>query len=369
MATQILALIMKELLVLLKPPQGLLAVIAIPLFQLFVFGYAATFDVDRVPIAIMNEDQGHQGRELEVRFAGSPVFEVAAKPARETDIRTLIDLGEVTLVLRIDQRFSADLESGRAGAVQVIVDGRLLNTALVAQSYATSVIAEFNRDHIAINGLPKPTALTVTRAWFNPNLLSHWYVIPGLLGKLLLIVTLASTTLSVADERDLGTLERLLTTPVAPWQILIGKVAPALAVGFAQGSIMAATAIWWFDVPFRGSVLLLGVSLATMLLAAIGIGLMISSVARTRAQGVMGMILFLVPAIMLSGFATPIAAMPEWVQALTLVDPIRYFVVIARGLFLRGSGWDFVWPQLWPLILIAATTLGISHWKIRRRLD
>ncbi|TSD84038.1 ABC transporter permease [Mycobacterium sp. KBS0706] len=369
MVAQILALVMKELLVLLKPPQGLLAVIVIPVFQLLVFGYAATFDVDRVPIAIMNEDQGLQGRELEARFTGSPVFEVAALPAREAEVRALIELGEVILVLRIDQRFSADLKAGNAGAVQIIVDGRLLNTALVAQSYATSVIAEFNQDYIATNGLPRPTALTVARAWFNPNLLSHWYVIPGLLAKLLLIATLASTALAVAQERDFGTLERLLTAPVAPWQILIGKVVPALVIGFVQGGVMAAMAILWFDVPFRGSALLLGVSLATMLLAAIGIGLMISSVARTRAQAVAGMILFLVPAVMLSGFATPIASMPAWVQALTLMDPVRYFVVIARGLFLRGSGWDFVWPQLWPLILIAATTLGISHWKIRRRLD
>ena len=369
MLSQVLALIAKELLVLVRARAGVVALIAPPVLQLFIFGYAATFDVNSVPIAIMNEDHGPQGRELAARFAGSPLFDVVALPTRETEIRPLVDRGQVVMVLRIGQRFSADLSGGQPADVQVIIDGRILNTALTAQGYAALVVAGFNRDHIAANGLARPTALSVTRAWFNPNLLSHWYVIPGLVAKILLIVTVTTTALAVTRERELGTLERLLVAPVTPLQILIGKAVPALATGIAQGIMLSALTIFWFGVPFRGAIVLLAVSLAAMLLSAVGVGLMISSLARTQPQAILGTFLFMVPAIMLSGFATPIASMPQWIQTLTLANPIRYFIVIVRGLFLRGNGWDFVWPQFWPMMLIGIATLTVSYLMIRRRLD
>lgn len=369
MLCQILAIVLKEFLVLLKAPRGVAAIIVPPIFQLFIFGYAATFDVTRVPIAIMNEDQGPQGRELAARFTGSPLFDIVALLSQVSEIGLLIDRGDVLMVLHIGQHFSADLAGGSAADVQVIIDGRPLNTALVAQRNAAAVIAQFNQDYIVAAGLPRPTALTVTRAWFNPNLLSHWYVIPGLVAKVLLITTLTTAALSVTRERELGTFERLLATPLTPLQILIGKTVPALAIGFVQGVALSTLAILWFDVPFRGAFLLLAGALAAMLASAIGIGLMISTIARTQPQAIVGTFLFMVPAIMLSGFATPIASMPGWIQVITLVNPIRYFIVITRSLFLRGSGWDFIWPQLWPMMLIGIATLSVSYWLLRRRLD
>lgn len=369
MLGQILALVAKEFLVVIRAPRGIAAVLVPPILQLFIFGYAATFDVDRVSIAIMNEDQGPQGRELAARFSGSARFDVVALLSRASEIGPLVDRGDVVMVLHIGQHFSADLAGGGPADVQVIVDGRPLNTALVAQRNATAVIAGFNQDYIAAAGLPRPTALTVTRAWFNPNLLSHWYIIPGLLAKVLLITTLTTGALSVTRERELGTLERLLASPLAPLQILLGKAVPALAIGLIQGLALSALTILWFGVPFRGAFVLLVASLAAMLVSAIGIGLLISTIARTQPQAIIGMFAFMVPAIMLSGFATPISSMPVWIQGLTMLDPIRYFIVIARSLFLRGSGWHFIWPQLWPMLLIGTATLIVSYWMLRRRLD
>jgi ABC-2 type transport system permease protein len=369
MLGQTLALIEKELLVLLRAPRGLLALIVPPLLQLMIFGYAATFDISRAPIAIMNEDQGLQGRELAARFSGSPLFVVVSRPTREAEMRRLIDRGDVMLAVRIGQRFSAELARGSPADLQVLIDGRPLSTALSVQSYAAAVIARFNLDYLATSGLPRPTALTVTRAWFNPNLLSHWYVIPGLVAKLLLMVTLAGSALAVARERDLGTFERLVAAPLTPLQILAGKVVVAFVVGFAQGLAMSALAALWFGVPFRGAVALLAVALATLMLSAIGLGLLISSLARTQPRAIFGTFAFMVPAIMMSGFAIPISSMPEWMQLLTLANPIRYFIVIMRDVFLRGSGWEVVWPELWPMAVIAFATLAVSYCMLRRRLD
>lgn len=364
-----LALIAKELRVLVRTPAGLVALLLPPLVQLLLFGYAATFDVDRVPMAIMNEDTGPHGRELAARFAGSPVFEVVAAPTEVAELGALLDRGAVVLALRIGQRFSADLGRAVPADVQIVVDGRLLNTALTVQGYATSIVAAFNREQIVANGLPRPAALTVTRAWFNPELLSHWYVIPGLVAKVLMVVTLSAAALAVARERDLGTLERLLTAPLTPLEIVAGKAVPAFAIGFAQGLAMGVVAVAWFGVPFRGDTLLFALALAAMLWATVGVGLMISILARTQAGAILGTFAFVVPAVMLSGFATPIASMPAWIQAMTLVNPLRYAIEALRDLALRGSGWDMVWPQLWPMLAIGAASFLVGHRMLRRRLD
>ena len=360
MAIQLCALLTKEFLLLLRGRRGLLALLLPPVLQLMLFGYAATFDVTAAPIAILNEDLGTGGRELAARFASSPLFRLIALPTTEAELTRLVDEGDAVLALRIGQRFSAELGRGTASDLQIVIDGRPLNTALMVQSYAQSIVAGFNRDHIALNGLPRPLAATVTRAWYNPNLLSHWYVVPGLVAKILLIVTLTSATLAIVAEREQGTLERLVASAVSPLQLLIGKTLPAFLVGFGQGMAMTALTAWWFGVPFRGSLPLLALSLAAMLLAAIGIGLLISAAARSQPQAIVAMFLCMVPAIMLSGFATPIASMPDAIQALTAINPLRWFIAIMRGLFLRGSGWEEVWPLLRPILLTAGLSLGAT---------
>jgi ABC-2 type transport system permease protein len=367
MAIRLWALLTKEFLLLLRGRRGLLALALPPILQLMLFGYAATFDVTEAPIAILNEDLGNAGRELAARFAASPLFRLVALPTTEAALRRLVDEGDVVLALRIGQRFSAELGSGTASDLQIVIDGRPLNTALMVQSYAQSIVGGFNRDHIALNGLPRPLAATVTRAWYNPNLLSHWYVIPGLVAKILLIVTLSSATLAIVGEREPGTLERLRASGVSPLQLLLGKLLPALVVGFAQGMLMAALTGWWFEVPFRGSLPLLAAAMGAMLLAAIGIGLLISTAARSQPQAIVAMFACMVPAILLSGFATPIASMPDPIQTLTAINPLRWFIAIMRGLYLRGSGWDQIWPLLWPILLTAGVSLAASWALLARR--
>jgi ABC-2 type transport system permease protein len=208
----------------------------------------------------------------------------------------------------------------------------------------------------------------VQRAWYNQNLLSRWFVVPGLTAILTLVLTLVTTSLSVARERELGTLDQLLVTPLRPWQILLGKTIPALLIGVLEGAAIGIVGSYWFEVPFVGSIALLGIALFVYLLSAIAVGLMISSLSNTQQQAILGNFLFMVPAISLSGFATPISSMPQWIQWVTITNPMRYFLVIVRGVFLRDIGWSLIWPQLWPMAVIGVISLAISLALFRHRL-
>jgi ABC-2 type transport system permease protein len=365
---QLSAVAVKEFRVLLRDRRTRTSLVLLPLLQLLIFGYAATFEVTRAPIGILDEDHGPQGRELAARFAGSPMFRVAALPTDDRDIRRLIDNAEVVMMLRIGQRFSAELLSGTLPDVQFIVDGRNLTTASTVQGYAASVLAGFSRDYAAANGLALPTALTVARAWFNPNLLSRWFVVPALIAKLMLVAVLTTAALSFARERELGTLERVFLTRLTPIQLLIGKAVAPLVLGTLQAGLMIVVGVFWFAVPLRGSIGLLSLSMAVGLFSILGVGLLISTVARTQQRAVVGTFMFMIPAVMFSGFATPIASMPDWMQVGTLINPLRYLVAVMRELFLRALGWDFVWPQLWPMALIGLISLALAHRLLMRRV-
>jgi len=364
MFTQLIGLLVKEFRLLWSDRRSRLTLIAPPLLQLIVFGYAATFNVDHVPIAILNEDAGPYGRELSARFSGSPTFQVTALPTNQRQIRPLIDNAEVMMALHIGQRFSAELRGGRPPNVQVILDGRRLTTALTVQAYATAIITGFNKDYVVANGFDRPAAATVTRAWFNPGLESHWFILPGLVAKLVLIATL-TIAVSIARERELGSFDRMYALGLSPFQILVAKSAAPVTVGFLQGLAMSALAAFWFGVPFQGNIGLLLLSILIFVIAATGIGIMLSARAKTQRQATLRVFLFLVPAVMLSGFATPISSMPDALQAVTYLDPLRYCNLILRALFLRDVGWDFFWAQLWPLTLIGLVTLTASYMLIR----
>ena len=366
--TQVFALIWKEFLVLLKDPRGRAVLIGPPIIQLLLFGYAATFDVNKVPTAVINEDHGSYGRELIAHFAATPVFDIIAYPKSEAEAADLVRNADALLVLHIGQSFSRDIGSGTPAKLQLVIDGRRSNTALTVQSYANSIVAAFGAEVAAKNGAPAAAAITVQRAWHNENLLSRWFVVPALVGILTLVVTLVTTALSVARERELGTFDQLLVTALVPWQILLGKTIPPLVIGMFEGVFITALGSWWFSVPFTGSFLLLLVALFVYLLSASGVGLMISSLVATQQQAILGVFLFMVPAVILSGFATPILSMPDWIQTITLANPLRYFLVISRGVFLRDIGWDLALPQLLPMLLIGVVTLGASQWLFRHRL-
>lgn len=359
----------KELLAVWRDPRSRAVLIGPPIIQLLVFGYAATYDLQDVPVAFYNEDEGADGRELLSRFAGSAVFHPVAHLAEEAEIAQVLDSREATAVVHVGQTFSRDLRLGSPVSLQLIVDGRNSNTALIAAGYASAIVRDFNIDWLRRSGRALPPASLVVRSWYNPNLHSRWFIVPGIVALLTLVVTLVVTALSVARERELGTFDQLLVTPLRPFHILIGKSLPPLLIGLVEGTGIVMVAVLWFRIPFRGSVALLYVGMTLYLLAVIGVGLMISSLVRTQQQAILGAFFFLVPSVLLSGFATPIANMSAAIQPLTYINPMRYFLVIVRGIFLEGMSADLVTQQLWPLALIAIATLASANWLFRHRMS
>lgn len=367
MFQRILALIVKEFLALLRDPRSRAVTFVPPLIQLVVFGYAASYDLNRVPFALYDRDGGGAARELAADFSGSPSFELVRRVKHDAEVAPLIDNRDVVMVLQIEPRFQAKLLAGESAQVQILLDGRNSNTAQIAANYAGAIVADFNQRWMAQHGDAGPPTYLVTRAWFNPNLESRWFFIPGVVGLLTLVVTMVVTALSVAREREHGTFDQLLVTPLRPWEILIGKAAPAFVIGVLEASVVIAVGRYWFDVPLIGALSTLYVGIVLFVLAAIGIGLMISSLAVTLQQAVLGAFIFLVPAIILSGFATPIANMPTVVQWLTYVDPLRYFLIVLRGVFLEGASLGVLTHQLWPMALIAVLTLSAAAALFRGR--
>ncbi len=365
---RIATLIGKEFLAIWKDRRSRMTVIVPPLIQLLVFGYAATFDVRHVATAVFNEDGGAAARELIARFEGSPTFDVQRRLDNIDEIATVLDPKDVLLVVHVGPTFSRDLLAGRPAPLQVAVDGRQSNTALVVLGYVNRVVAEFNEEWAQARGLPPLPAQLVTRAWYNANLESRWFFLPGIVALLTLVVTIVLTALTVAREREMGTFEQLLVTPLRPIEILVGKSVPALVIGFFEGSVIVAVAVWWFEVPMRGSLPLLYASLFVYLMAVVGFGLMVSSLVRTQQQAILGAFLFVVPAVILSGFATPVANMPKVVQDITLINPMRYFLVIVRRIFLEAMPPETVAGQLLPMAVIAVVNLAVATWLFRHRL-
>ncbi|MBK1701958.1 ABC transporter permease [Thiococcus pfennigii] len=368
MGARILALIVKEFLALFRDKRSRFVIVVPPLIQLLVFGYAATYDLDEAPFAVYDRDGGHAARDLLARFEGSPAFELERRIGSAGEIAGVIDAREVLLVVQVDQRFTADLAAGRQAKVQFLIDGRNSNTAQTVLDYASQIVAGFNRDWAAAHGLQGPPVSLVTRAWYNPNLESRWFFVTGLVGILTLVVTMMVTAMSVAREREQGTFDQLLVTPLRPAEILIGKAVPGLLIGLFEVSVVVLLAVVWFQVPLVGSLTVLYTGVVLFLFAAVGVGLMISSLAVTLQQALLGAFLFMVPAVILSGFATPIANMPEPVQWLTLIDPLRYYLVIVRGVFLEGAGFGLLIHQMWPLAGIALVTLVTAAWLFRHRM-
>jgi ABC-2 type transport system permease protein len=363
---RVLALTIKELLALLRDAASRAVLIGPPIIQLLVFGYAATFDLTHVPFVVYNQDQGRLSRDLIARFSGSPSFELLSIVHSQADLQQAIDDKSALMAVDIGPTFTSDVERGRTAHIQLILDGRDSNTAGLATGYAQSIVTTFNEAEITERGGVLPSTVLLDRAWFNPNLDSHWFIIPGICGILTLLESMLATGLSVAREREMGTFDQLLITPMRPTEILLGKALPGFLVGTMEGTLIILVAIFWFHVPFTGSFLGLYAGLFCFLLATVGIGLMISSLARTQQQGLLGVFLFMVPAIVLSGFATPIANMPRAVQYITLLDPLRYFLIVLRESFLEGGGAALYWPQYWPLAMIGIASMIVAGRLFRR---
>jgi len=363
MLRRILALIVKELLAVLTDRKSRAVVFLIPVIQMAVFPYAATFDVEDIHTVVWNLDEGSAGRDLLSRFAAARSFGEIAPLEGQQGIAEAISTRQADLAIQIGQDFSADLAAGRPATIQLIVDGSNSNTALIIVNYALDIVSRFADEHG-----PAPPAVIVERAFYNPNLDSQWFIVPGLLGILTLIAALATTAFSVAREKETGTFQQLLVTPLRPVEILIGKTVPGLLIGLAQGAIILAATRFWYGVPMTGSLVLLVFALVVFLTSVIGIGLAVSSIARTQQQALFGAFLVNVPMVILSGFATPIENMPGWIQVLTLANPLRWFVELTRGVMLKDLPADAVLALTWPMAVIAVVTLTTAAWLFRRRL-
>ncbi len=365
---RVMALVVKEFLALLKDKKGRMVFIGPPIIQLIVFGYAATFDLNQVPYAVFNEDSGAAARQFLQRVEGSSAFRLMGYLESDRQIAPLIDSRKALMVLHIGPRFTEDLLLRRTAPLQVIIDGRNSNTAMLVAGYMRTILTRFNEEWAETHGYSRPPAKLDTRAWFNPNLQSRWFIVPGIVGLLTLVVTVMVTALSVAREREAGTFDQLLVTPLRPVEVLLGKALPGIVIGFLEANLIILIAVLWFHVPLRGNLLALYLGLFLFLLSVIGVGLMISSIAVTQQQGLLGGFLFLVPSIILSGFATPIANMPQTVQVLTLVNPMRYFLVILRSVFLEGGSGSLLWPEYWPMAVIGVVNLALAGWLFRHRM-
>ena len=362
---RIFALILKELTSLWKDPKTRAVLLVPPLVQVFIFSYAATFDVSHVPLAIWNEDNGAISAELVRRFAASPAFHVAAVPDHPAAAAALLDAKDVVAVLHVAQDFSARVLAGRAASVQLLLDARRSNTALLVGGYATTIVQGFALEYQPVH-IP-PLSIEV-RDWFNPTLDPLWFILPGLVAVLSLVVTMLVASLSLARERELGTFEQMLVTPLRPHEIMIGKAVPAAIVGILEAHIVVAAALLWFRLPFTGSVALLELALLVYMLAAVGVGLAISSFARTQQQAILGVFVFASPAIVLSGFASPVENMPVVVEWLSRLDPVRWMLVVARGVFLQDMPAAVALQAIWPMAAIAAVLLAGATVSVRRAL-
>lgn len=369
MGQRILFLLVKELLAALRDPKGRYILIVPPLVQLLIFSFAATQEVKNVHMAVLNEDYGTVARDLIARFEGSPYFTEVRHLPGEADIAPAIDSRSVLMVLHIGADFSREVAAGRQANVQLILDGRRSNAAQIVAGYAQAILETYNRELTATRRFPQPPSTVVARVWFNPNLETTWSSVPNLVAILTTVLGLVVTALSVARERELGTFEQLLVSPLRPLEIIIGKTVPALLIGLVEVTAMVLVGVLAFRVPLRGSILLLYVSMLVYLAAVIGVGLFISSLSRTQQQAILGAFVFMVPAVLLSGFASPIENMPDWLQWLTLANPVRHFLVIVKGLFLKAMPASEVLDNLWPLALIATLTLSAATWLFRRRLE
>jgi ABC-2 type transport system permease protein len=369
MGGRLRALIKKELLAILRDPKGRIVLIVPPLMQLLIFSFAATLEVSNVDLAFISRDSGRWGQELVQRIDASTTFRDVLPLADMAAARTALDQRRVLAVVRIDQDFSRRIEAGEPADVQILLDGRRSNAAQIVAGYLERIIAGLAAEAPAAGAGSGAAEALQVRHWFNPNLIYIWYTVPSLIAVISLLIGLIVTALSVARERELGTFDQLMVSPLRTHEILIGKTVPPMLIGLFHASLYVLAAIFLFGVPLRGSLFLLYPSLVFYLAAVIGVGLFISSLSSTQQQAILGAFLFAAPAVLLSGFATPIENMPDWLQPLTLVNPLRHFLVVVKGVFLKDLPAGEVFADTVPLALIALLTLSAAAWLFRRRME
>ena len=385
MRQRLRSIIRKEFLQAFRDPRSRGMLIFPPLIQLLIFGYAVNLDVDNARIAWMDLDRTPASRDLLADFEGSGRFALAGVPTTEGEMQSMLDRGQVDGVIRVLPGFGRDVARGRATGVQVLLDGTNSNSASLISGYASQVIARYSAQAsgevqrarlvagtTASGGpmsIPVPQLSARTRVWYNPDLRSRNYFIPGVVVNIITLVTLSLTAMAIVREKEIGTMEQLMVTPIRPLELILGKTLPFLVVGYWDLVLVVVVARVLFRVPFNGSFLLLLFAAFVFLLTTLGAGLFLSTISRTQQQAMMGTSLFFQPFFLLSGFSFPIRNMPEAVQWLTYLNPVRYFMEIVRGVFLQGAGLNTLWPQVTALAVFGVVILSLSVQRFHKQLE
>ena len=381
---RIAQIVRKEFVQLLRSRRRRIAVFIPPLLQLFVFGYAVNLDVDNIRVGWLDEDKTPASRDLLSGFQGSTRFHIVAMPRNDDEAQKLLESGDAVAVLHVLPGFSEALERGRPAGVQMLVDGTNSNTASLISGYSSQIIAAFatpwarkqqaNVVFTLVNNagsvsMKAPRLNVQTRVWFNPDLLSRNYFVPGVIVNIIMLVTVMLTAMAVVRERELGTMEQLMVTPIRPVEFILGKTLPAAFIGLVDMGLVIAGALLVFKIPFRGNPLLLLLCVVLFLFTTLGAGLLMSTISNTQQQAMMTSFMFATPAFMLSGFAFPIRNMPVAVQYFTYLNPLRYFMEIVRSVFLKGTGFAVLWHQMLAMLIFGVSMLLLSTSRFRKRLD
>lgn len=367
MTGRLMAMIVKELWAVLRDPRGRIILVVPPILQLVLFSAAATLEVKNVTVGVYDRDGGAASSEFIHQLAGSPNIRRLVRIDSPQSLRAAIDGQRVIGVLVFDDGFSRNVAARRPAVVQAILDGRRSNAAQIVAGYLGQVAATTGAS-LRPSERAGGGALVVNH-WFNPNLDYLWFIMPALLVQIVALSALSVTAQSVARERELGSFDQLMVSPLRTWEILVGKMTPPFLVGLFNATIYMIVIPLCYGIHMQGSILLFYATLPIYLLSVIGLGMAISAVTQTQQQAFLGMFLVTVPTILLSGFTSPVENMPPWLQLVAQLDPLKHFLVIVEGLFLKGMDAVDVAANAWPIAAIAAVTMGIAIWQFRARVE
>lgn len=377
MLGRIFHLLLKEFLELKRDKSARWRLLVPPVLQMLLFGYAATFEVFNVATVVLDQDQTQESRALVAAFVHSSRIKLVAVVTGRGQVQDAVESSRVQLGIIVPQGFSELLRKGQNAPLQVLVDGTNSNTALIALGYVGQISGAYGQAYAQdlaqrtgrALGRPRVQVNLQERYWYNPNLNSRWFFVPGLIGTLTLITIVNLTAFAIVREREVGTLEQILVTPIQPIEFIIGKTLPFFLIGLIQVVIVAAVGLLWFQVPFKGNPLVLLLGTCLFLLSVLAIGLLISTLCKTQQQAFASNFFVLNPMFILSGFSFPIASMPDALQWITYLDPLRYFLVIIRGTYLKGVGIDVLWPQMAALAAMGLSLFALAVLRFRKSLD
>ena len=376
MLERIKHMLIKEFIQVFRDPKMKRIIFLVPVIQILMFGYAVTTNVNHVATAIYDLDHTVSSRELVARFESSKYFDIMEYVTDDKRANDLMDRGEVLAILRMNRGFEDDLHAGRTATLQLILDGSDSNSAGIVLNYCARIVGEYSQNALIAQfrrlrgSTPPPSRVEVsTRAWFNENLESRDFYIPGVISLMVMLITLLLTSMAVVREKEIGTMEQVLVTPIRPGEFILGKTVPFALIALFDVVVITVVGVFWFDVPIRGNLVLLFFSTVLYILTCLGIGLLISTISQTQQQAMLSAFLFFQPAVLLSGFIFPIANMPTVIQWFTYLNPMRYILVIVRGLFLKGVGVSVLWTQLLALGVMGVSTLWLASKRFHKTME